>query len=75
MNDAGVPDYFAELFAAGFTPGELRAVASELMFAVQVGEDFRQNMRVNLDDAVNWTPKKRAAFNDVLDRFKKDRPT
>lgn len=74
MSDEQVPDHFDALFEAGFTVDELEAVVRELMFAVQIGQDFHQNMRVNLEDVVDWTPEKRVALRESIDKFLKDKP-
>jgi len=56
------------LIAAGFTADELRAVAREAMFSAQVAEDFGESIPPALEDAVAWTPEKRAAWREVMRR-------
>lgn len=72
MTDEPTPDMMG-LIEAGFTPEELRAIARELMFAVQMGTDFHQNMHLSLEDAVEWTPEKRSAFDAALRDFRGNR--
>lgn len=57
------------LVDAGFTPDELQAIATDLIFAATMAVESGRDISIAGGGDIHWTPEKRAAWNEVLGEF------
>lgn len=60
---------FHGLLDAGFTPEELRAIATDLQFGYIAASETGGPVTIHAADSVKWTLQKRLAWNAAVGEF------